>query len=455
MKLRTWPLAAAALAGLLLLVVVSVVTSSRRAQEIYAQIDDLNAHHRDVDAKLRRLRSDVHLSGIYVRDYLLDNARERAPEYRDRLTELRAQNLQTVQELRRSAGMLDTVRIEHLASSLDEYWQTFDPLFDWTLSEKILLSSRFLRREVLPRRDAVLTLAQEIEELNNGNLAAERAAVTKRQTALRVDLSRLLWWTVLLGALVTVTTLVQLRALERRSNEQRARVERAEVQMRHLSQQLVAAQEEERKHLSRELHDEVGQMLSALRMELGRLERVRSTGDSRFATAMAECKQLADTMLRTVRNLAQGLRPSMLDDLGLQPALEWHAREFRRRFGLKLNLRIHGDIDALPEQVRTCVYRIVQEALTNCARHANAGEVDVTVRREPGRIRVAIADDGVGFDVTTPGDGLGLVGMQERVRELGGLLTLQSDRGRGTRLSLSIPLVDAASETRDAARAAG
>lgn len=455
MKLRTWPLAAAALAGLLVLIVVSVLTSSRKAQEIYRQIDELNTHHRDVEAKLRRLRSDIHLSGIYVRDYLLDNERERAPEYREQLTAFREQNVRTVDDLRRSAAALDRTRIDHLATSLDEYWQSLDPLFDWTVSEKILLSSRFLRREVLPRRETALTLAQEIEELNNGNLATQRAEVTKRQAALGNDLYRLLWWTVFLGALVAVTTLVQLRVLERRSNEQRMRVERAEVQMRHLSQQLVAAQEEERKHLSRELHDEVGQMLSALRMELGRLERVRTAGDGLFAEAMLECKRLADTMLRTVRNLAQGLRPSMLDDLGLQPALEWHARDFRRRYGLRLNLRVHGEINALPEQVRTCVYRIVQEALTNCARHANASEVDVTVSREPDRLRLTVSDDGVGFDVNTPRDGLGLVGMQERVRDLNGVLTMQSYRGVGTRLSMSLPLEGATSEERDVARVAG
>jgi signal transduction histidine kinase len=455
MKLRTWPLAAAALGGLLILIFVSVLTSSRKAQEIYTEIDQLNTHHREVEAKLRRLRSDVHVSGIYVRDYLLDNARERAPEYRATLAELRDQNLRTVGELRQSAAFLDSSRIEHLAKSLDEYWQTFDPLFDWTMSEKILFSSRFLRGEVLPRREAVLTLAEEIEVLNNGNLGAQRAAVMKRQETFRADLHRVLWWTVLLGMAVAIVTVVQLRALERRSNEQRARVELAEAQLRHLSQQLVAAQEEERKHLSRELHDEVGQMLSALRMELGRIERVRHRGDGQFASAMQECKELADTMLHTVRNLAQGLRPSMLDDLGLQPALDWHVREFRRRYGLRVDLHVDGEINALPEQVRTCVYRIVQEALTNCARHAAATEVVVTVRRDPDRLRLTVTDNGVGFDVNVTRDGLGLVGMQERVRDLAGQLTMHSVRGAGTHLHMTLPLSAAPMEEGHAARAAG
>jgi signal transduction histidine kinase len=371
--------------------------------------------------------------------------------------ELRRQNLSTLEDLRKSAAVGDEARMEHLDARLDEYWQTFDPLFDWTASEKILMSSRFLKREVLPRRDAVLTLAEEIEALNNSNLAAQREEVMKRQATLRSDLYRLLWWSVLLGMVVAVTAVLRLRVMERRSIEHGERAEHAELEMRQLSQKLVAAQEEERKHLSRELHDEVGQMLSALRMELGRLERARRTDDSRFSDAMAECRRLSDTMLRTVRDLALLLRPSMLDDLGLQPALEWHARDFRRRYGLRLNLRVHGDINAIPEQYRTCVYRIVQEALTNCARHARASQVDVTVSREADRLRLAIADDGIGFDVDGPRAGLGLVGIQERVRELDGDVSMQSLRGGGTRLSIALPLPQsvAAREEPDVARAAG
>ena len=133
MRFRTWFVAAFGLGSLLVLIVVSMLTSSRKAQEIYTQLDQLNAHHQEVDAKLRRLRSDVNLSGIFVRDYLLDVARERAPEYRERLTEFRQTNKATVAELL----VLDEPhadRIRNLEAQLDEYWQTFEPLFDWTVT---------------------------------------------------------------------------------------------------------------------------------------------------------------------------------------------------------------------------------------------------------------------------------------------------------------------------------
>src|SRR5687768_15068791 len=150
MRFRSWLVAAVGLGSLLLLIAVSMLAASRKAQEIYTQLDQLNTHHHEMDAKLRRLRSDVNLSGIFVRDYLLDVARERAPEYRQRLAEFRETNMATVAELRAMAEPPED-EILSLQTQLDEYWQTFDPLFDWTVTEKIFRSASFLRREVVPR----------------------------------------------------------------------------------------------------------------------------------------------------------------------------------------------------------------------------------------------------------------------------------------------------------------
>src|SRR5436190_2096367 len=314
------------------------------------------AHSGDVLFFEGRLCSDVNLSGIFVRDYLLDVERERAPEYRQQLTVFRETTIATLAELHALLkGNQD--RIVTLQAQLDDYWETFDPLFDWTPSEKIMRSATFLRREVVPRREAVLAIAQEIEELNNSNLVAQRAEVARRQTALHDDLYRLLLRTILLGLAVALLAVFRLRVLERRSDEQRAEAQAAEHRLRELSQQLVAAQEEERRHLSRELHDHVAQVLTALRMELGRIERVRPPGDTRVGAAVAEAKSLVDGMFRTVRDLALGLRPSMLDDFGLRAALEWHVRDFTRRSGLDVELLMNGDFDALPDHHRTCVYR--------------------------------------------------------------------------------------------------
>jgi signal transduction histidine kinase len=440
MNIRTWPVVALALSGLLLLVVVSVTATRHKAQVIYTQLEQLGMHQRQVEDRLRRLRADVHLSGIFLRDYLLDTSRENAPEYRQRLTELRRNTIVTLNELRTLVGDRDAARVGSLQAKLADYWEGFEPVFDWTVAQKLAQSPSFLRREVLPRRDAVLAIAQEIEALNNESMKAQREQVATREQELREYLDRLLWRSVLLGIMVVVAAVIRIRVLERRSEEQRYRTETAEREMRRLSHQLVRTQEEERTKLSRELHDQVGQMLTALRMELGRAERMRSAPGEGFAAAVAECKHLSETMMRTVRDISLGLRPSMLDDFGLRPALEWHARDFSRRYGVPIDLKVNGAFDTLPESHRTCIYRVVQEALTNCARHARASYITIELSESPGAIELTIRDNGVGFVKGTQGGGLGLVGIDERVRDLAGTVTIWSTPGAGTRLDIAIPV---------------
>ena len=426
MRLRTWLVAALGLGSLVMLIAISMLATSRTAQDIYAQLDQLNNHHRKVEENLRRLRSDVNLSGIFVRDYLLDVARERAPEYREQIAEFRRTNMATLAELKSLIEHDD--QIATLETKLDDYWQTFEPLFDWTITEKILRSATFLRREVVPRREAALTIAHEIEKLNNDNLAAQQQEVARRQSAVREELRRMLWQTVLLGLGVSLVVVWRLRVLEKRSDD-------AEHQMRELSQQLVSAQEEERKHLSRELHDHVAQVLTGLRMELGRVERLSPS----VSSVVGECKKLVDDLFLTVRSLALGLRPSMLDDIGLQAALEWHVRDFMSRYAISVDLKMTGDFDRLPERHRTCVYRVVQEALTNCVRHAAAHHVAIAVSAGDRELQLTVTDDGVGLKPEDHGRGLGLIGIEERVKELNGTVTISPDGTRGTTVAVRLP----------------
>jgi signal transduction histidine kinase len=203
----------------------------------------------------------------------------------------------------------------------------------------------------------------------------------------------------------------------------------------------VQAQEEERRSISRELHDEIGQMLTGLRLELRNLEELHAASSPEFSTHLAETKVLAEKVMRAVRDLAMGLRPSMLDDLGLEPALRWQAREYSRHNGIPATVEIDGDIDRLSEELRTCVYRVIQESLTNCARHAKAKHVRITVHGGKDQIAASIQDDGIGFDAGRMASrGIGLIGMEERVRELGGTMTILSQNQKGTVVEITIPL---------------
>jgi signal transduction histidine kinase len=452
-RFRTWPVAALGLCGLLVLVVVSLTTASRRAQEIYTELDRLNAHHREIEGKFRRLRSDVQLSSIFVRDYLLDIGN--APEHRTRLNDLQRANLATFSELRtlgRADGW-DDVRARRLEAELKEYWRVTTPLFDRRPGEELPDRVAFLRRAIIPRREAVLALAREIEDLNNVNLAAERAEVKRRHDEFRADLRVLLWQSVFLGLFVAASAVVRLGVLERRSERERAFAEEAERHMRELSQQLVVTQEEERKKLSRELHDHVGQVLTALRMELGRIERLRMPTNTLLGEAVSESRALVDNVVRTVRDLAQGLRPSMLDDFGLQAALEWLVRDFTRRFAISAHLQTDGDFADLPDHHRTCAYRTVQEAMTNCVKHAGASRIDVVVRAAADALEVSVSDDGVGIDPARHRAGLGLRGIEERVRDLDGTVSVSGARGAGTTVTIRLPFATVGEAAR--ARATG
>jgi signal transduction histidine kinase len=232
----------------------------------------------------------------------------------------------------------------------------------------------------------------------------------------------------------------RISSLEKESAEHRHASQQAEVRLRHLSQQLVSSQEQERKALSRELHDEIGQLLTALRMELGNLERGQIARGVEGDPHLDQAKKLAESTLRTTRDIAMGLRPAMLDVLGLGPALEWQAREYSRRYNTPIQLEVDGDLRDVPDPHRTYLYRIVQEGLTNCARHAHAKNIHVRLEDASGKLAVVVEDDGVGFDQEGGvAYGLGLLGITERVRELCGKVSIRSMPGKGTRIAVELP----------------
>jgi signal transduction histidine kinase len=218
----------------------------------------------------------------------------------------------------------------------------------------------------------------------------------------------------------------------------------ARSELRELSARLVQAQEDERRSISRELHDEIGQSLSAVLVGLGNLtaaipEQLRT----HMNPQITRLRGLAESSLSAIRNMCLLLRPSMLDDLGLLPALQWHAREITRNKGILVSIasdEINEDI--LSDEHKTCVYRLTQEALNNACRHASARTIRVTVRQQRSALSVVVQDDGCGFQPQRD-RGLGIIGMQERVARLGGTLSIVSEKNQGTSIAVMLPLVSA------------
>jgi signal transduction histidine kinase len=198
---------------------------------------------------------------------------------------------------------------------------------------------------------------------------------------------------------------------------------------------IVAAQELERQRLARELHDETGQALTSILLGLKRLDGAGSP------EAVASLRELVVATLQDVRRLAVELRPKVLDDFGLVPALERLTQGFAEQTGIAVDLEAGAIAERLPVEVETAIYRIVQEALTNVVKHAQAHSVSVVLTRGDGRIKAVIEDDGTGFEPETRGgDGIGLVGMRERIELLDGSLAVESSPRSGTTVAIEVPV---------------
>lgn len=288
----------------------------------------------------------------------------------------------------------------------------------------------------------MLAIADRISVINDQQLTAGNNQVVSLLLRFQTRLLMTLVAALVLGFGMAFFSTRRILRLEDQARVRYEEVADARSQLTDLSALLVQAQETERRSLSRELHDEVGQALSAVLVELRNLSTglgIRSAEQSQ--SHVETVKGLIENTVRVVRNMALLLRPSMLDDLGLIPALKWQARESAKRTSMDVSVVAKLESDDLPDEYKTCIYRVVQEALHNCARHSGATAVRIRVEQKPDRLTLVIQDDGQGFDVGQM-KGLGLLGIQERVARLGGKSTVQSRPGRGTILSVELPFAE-------------
>lgn len=312
---------------------------------------------------------------------------------------------------------------------------------DWRPRERDQRAHIFIAQQILPTRTQVMALATAVARLNDKRMAAENEAVASQFLGLQTRLSWLVVTTLAAGLLLSLAAGYYILRLEQNGRRRYLALERSRRELENLSKRLLDAQEAERLSISRELHDEVGQTLGALLVDLGQLGNFVPAGDTLVKEQIGRIKTAAESAVRSIRDMALLLRPPMLDDLGLVAALEWQARETSRRGDMEVEVHA-GDIPAsLPDQVKTPIYRLVQEALQNAATHAHAKNAKVSVTYHPQRVQVEISDDGVGFQPERT-RGMGILGMEERVRQLGGTFDLESRPGKGTIVRAVFPLSD-------------
>jgi signal transduction histidine kinase len=309
----------------------------------------------------------------------------------------------------------------------------------WAPSVREQRANQFIGQDLIPWRTRIYELSQQVASLNARKLAIDNLAVATSFQALETRIMWMVALALIAGVLMSLICGWYILRLERQGRQRYQALARSRLELEGLSARLVEAQEEERRSISRELHDEVGQSLGALLVEVGQLAKLIPPDDRVTQAQIVHVKSVAETAVKSIRDMALLLRPPMLDDLGLVPALEWQAREISRRSEMEAEVHSENVSEDLSDEMKVCVYRLVQEALQNAATHASARNAKVTVAQNSNKIIVEITDDGVGFDPSRK-RGMGILGMEERIRRLGGAFTIQSAPRKGTIVKAELPL---------------
>jgi signal transduction histidine kinase len=422
--------------GLLLLMGFAEFDGMRALRQIQTANNEISGDFLRRTQILERIRANVFLSGTYIRDFLLEPDPQKSEQDRAAIARVRAA---IEEELDQYQRLPPAQAPDALNQELRGYWTLVAPALEWSPAERRRAGYAFLRDQVFARRTSILAACDQLAAIATARLSSEKLRVSAAYEQYRARLTITIGLTIGLGLLLASVSIWRIFALENETAARYFEISNARAALQDLSARLLAAQEEERRSLARELHDEVGQSLTGILLEMANLSTlIRSQKADALQPKANEIKKLVEDSIVVVRNMALLLRPPMLDDLGLVPALQWQAREIGRRSGIHVKIAAEGIPETLPEDLKTCIYRVVQEALHNVLQHAEAQMARVSIHLEGPRIFLSIQDDGKGFSQRERG--MGLLGMQERVSHLGGSLAVESEPGEGATLRVILPV---------------
>lgn len=428
-----------AFGGLLLLLIlggldalVSVWKLSRIEQEINRRFA---AHSQALSA----IVISVHVYDDQMEQYLLrEEDTTQAPQAFDavgRNAEIHAALLQYPVDKEPEEQLL----LKELERGLAEQENSFAGASTWSGEERHQRAHQFIGERLIPQRIHILQVSEQISLLNRRKLGGEKEALAANFRSVQARLQWMVMLALAAGILLSIVSWLYILRLERQDRQRFQALMRSRLELEELSARLVEVQEEERRSISRELHDEVGQSLGALLVDLGQLAKLVAPEDRVIQGQINHLKSVAENAVKSIRDIALLLRPPMLDDLGLIPALEWQAREVSRRSEMEVEVHPENVSEELPDEVKVCTYRLVQEALNNAAAHAEARNAKVTVVQGTDKISVEVTDDGQGFDPERQ-RGMGILGMEERARRLSGTLTIRSALGKGTSVKAELSI---------------
>jgi signal transduction histidine kinase len=425
--------------GLLALMVIAGLKALRLARQLHVEEEDIGRTFLAHSQPLWVLSSSISVYNDRMQEYLLSQDPQAEGLTAEEFSRLTAEINSTLRLYPKIRQPEERALLESLQQLFAEQQGMVDPVLSWSQEERQRQAMHFLHEKVLPERTRIRETSERIALWNTRQLGALDQQMLASFASLQAEQSGLLAVALAAGLALSLASALYLLRLEREGQRRYQELARSRSELEALSSRLVDAQETERRSISRELHDEVGQSLGALLVEVGRLAASIPPDSPQIKGHVDKITSVAETTVQTVRDIALLLRPSMLDDLGLVAALEWQGREVSRRSEMEVEIQ-SGDVsEKIPDEYRICIYRLVQEALNNASRHSSAKNARVTVEQTADKIRVCISDDGQGFDPKRT-RGLGILGMQERVRRLGGKFTIDSKPGCGTTLRAEFPL---------------
>ncbi len=416
---------------------------TRRMAELQGDAEAINERYMRAQELLSSVRAQVLLGSVYVRDALLDPDPDTIDRYRRQLD---ATHETVGNALRQYVPVLDAPsergRVATLSREIDAFHKTMRGVLASDRSRWPAEARLVLNTQVVPKREVVFRVSEEVQALNRRAFVRQQGEIAALYRDTQQQVWQQLGFALAAGVAIALLATVYAGRLENRLRRQQAMEARTSNDLQRLSAKLVSVQEDERRTIARELHDEVGQVLTAIKMELSLAQRkIERNGGPR--DLLGDAQRITDGALHTVRDLSHLLHPAVLDDLGLPAAIDSTLREFGARHGIQVELLHDRMEERLSAETEAAAFRIVQEALTNVAKHAHATLCRIYLQRLPHTLLVTIEDDGAGFDAataeqTTMARGLGLIGIRERAAQLHGTVSIESGPARGTRLTVEL-----------------
>lgn len=415
-----------------------------RIAEAQVEAAAINERYMRAQEVLSSVRTQVVYAQVYLRDALLDPDPQALAGYR---AQLAAASRAVDDALKRYVPVSDSEaereQFTRLRQEVDAFRVMMLDVFSTSGPRAPEAVRRLLTSRITPSRDSVISVSEQVQGLNRSGYVRQQSEIAGVYHDVQQQVWVRLGVALLIGLAIAGLAVFYAGRLEGRIRQHMARNLQITRDLQRLSAKLVTAQEEERRGIARELHDEIGQALTAVKVELTLAQRsVENAGGPLHG--LENARSITDVALQQVRDLSHLLHPAMLDDLGLIPTVESYVKRFDQRYAIRAELLHEGVQERLAPEIEASVYRIIQEAMTNVAKHSKAAMCRVQLKQLVNTLWVQVEDDGVGFDadgvITGDRRGLGLVSIRERVSQLAGRVWIHTAPGQGTRLTVEMPV---------------